>query len=203
MSSIKLKHASGNSMSIAAPATNPASDLELKLPATVGTANQYLKNSSTAGTLEFGSLSTGVVLQVVQTVDNTTADITSTSYVDAGSLSVSITPASSSNKILIMAITNIQAYVNAHELNGGLKLLRGSTDIIEYPYSHVLEAGTSGNGRIFYNFNHSAHFLDSPSTTSATTYKIQGKVYSSSNGMKLSYNQNSSKSVITAMEIAA
>ena len=56
MSSIKLKHASGNSMSIAAPATNPASDLSLKLPATVGTSNQYLKNSSTAGTLEFGSL---------------------------------------------------------------------------------------------------------------------------------------------------
>ena len=41
-------------MSIAAPATNPASDLELKLPATVGTAGQVLKNSGTAGTLEFG-----------------------------------------------------------------------------------------------------------------------------------------------------
>jgi len=42
MSKIKLPHASGNSMSIAAPATNPASDLELKLPATVGTAGQVL-----------------------------------------------------------------------------------------------------------------------------------------------------------------
>ena len=42
-------------MSIAAPATNPASDLELKLPATIGTAGQVLMNSSTAGTLEFGS----------------------------------------------------------------------------------------------------------------------------------------------------
>ena len=56
MSKIKLPHASGNSMSIAAPATNPASDLELKLPATIGSANQLLKNSSTAGTLEFSSL---------------------------------------------------------------------------------------------------------------------------------------------------
>ena len=53
MSSIKLPHASGNSMSIAAPATNPASDLSLKLPATIGTANQAIVNSSTAGTLEF------------------------------------------------------------------------------------------------------------------------------------------------------
>jgi len=45
-------------MSIAAPATNPSGALELKLPATIGSANQYLKNSSTAGTLEFGSLTT-------------------------------------------------------------------------------------------------------------------------------------------------
>jgi len=43
MSKIKLPHASGNSMSIAAPATNPASDLELKLPATIGSADQYMK----------------------------------------------------------------------------------------------------------------------------------------------------------------
>jgi hypothetical protein len=56
MGAIKFPHTSGNSMSIAAPATNPASDLELKLPATVGTAGQVLKNSSTAGTLEFGAV---------------------------------------------------------------------------------------------------------------------------------------------------
>jgi len=55
MSKIKLKHSSGNSMSIEAPANNPASDLSLKLPATVGSAGQVLKNGSTAGTLEFGS----------------------------------------------------------------------------------------------------------------------------------------------------
>jgi hypothetical protein len=55
MSKIKLKHSSGNSISIEAPATNPASDLSIKLPATIGTAGQVLKNSSTAGALEFGS----------------------------------------------------------------------------------------------------------------------------------------------------
>jgi len=42
MSKIKLKHTSGNSMSIGAPATDPGGDLELKLPATIGTAGQYL-----------------------------------------------------------------------------------------------------------------------------------------------------------------
>ena len=61
MSKIKLVHSSGNSMSIEAPATNPASDLAIKLPATIGTAGQVLKNSSTAGTLEFGT-SAGITM---------------------------------------------------------------------------------------------------------------------------------------------
>jgi len=56
MSSLKLKHSGGNSMSIEAPATNPASNLALKLPATIGSANQILKNSGTAGTLGWSAL---------------------------------------------------------------------------------------------------------------------------------------------------
>jgi len=67
MGAIKFPHASGNSMSVAAPATNPASDLELKLPATIGTANQYLKNSSTPGTLEFGADPAMVKLNTFET----------------------------------------------------------------------------------------------------------------------------------------
>ena len=51
-------------MSIAAPATNPASDLELKLPATIGTAGQVLQNSSTPGTLEFGTIATGGITEI-------------------------------------------------------------------------------------------------------------------------------------------
>ena len=146
----------------------------------------------------------GGVIQTVQTVDNTaTTAISTTSYTDAGSLNVSITPTTTSNKILIVATTNIQAFVNSQEVSIGLRLLRGSSEIIEYPYAAVLEAGTSGNGRIFYNMNHTASFLDSPSTTSSTTYKIQLKTYSTSNSMKVQYNQNSSKSTILAMEISA
>ena len=52
MGSIKLPHASGNSMSIAAPETNPASDLTLTLPPTIGTNGQYIKVDGT-GNLSF------------------------------------------------------------------------------------------------------------------------------------------------------
>ena len=143
------------------------------------------------------------VLQAVQTVDTTsTTAISTTSYTDAGSLSVSITPSATSSKILVFATTNVQAFVSSQEVSAGLRLLRGSSEIIEYPYAFVMEAGTSGNSRIFYNTNHSATFLDSPSTTSAVTYKVQLKLYGTSNGMKLVYNQNSSKSTILVMEVS-
>ena len=52
MSKIKLPHASGNSMSIAAPATNPASDLELKLPVDIGAAGKVLSVDG-SGNLKF------------------------------------------------------------------------------------------------------------------------------------------------------
>ena len=146
---------------------------------------------------------TGSFLQVVQTVDSTSPySITSTSYVDAGSLSVNITPASSSNKILIMATTNCQVFRQEDEATAGLRLLRDSTEIIEYPYAFVLEAESSSNSRVFYCLNHPATYLDSPSSTSQLTYKIQLKVYTDSNTNRLTYNQNSGKSIITAMEIA-
>ena len=148
--------------------------------------------------------SAGGIIQVKQTVDSATANqqISGTTYTDAGSLSVSITPTRSDSKILIMATTNIQAFVSAQEVSGGLRLVRGSSEIIEYPYAFVMEAGTSGSSRIFYNTNHSAVYLDSPATTSSTTYKVQLKTYGTSNNMKLIYNQNSSKSTILVMEVS-
>jgi hypothetical protein len=57
MSKVKFTHASGNSMSIAAPASNPASNLELKLPSTVGTSGQVLQTDG-SGNLSWVTLST-------------------------------------------------------------------------------------------------------------------------------------------------
>ena len=144
------------------------------------------------------------VLQAATTVDSSgSQSVTSTSYVDAGSLSVAITPTFTSSKILIMATVNVQCFASHVETNGNARLVRGSTEIIEYPYAFVMEAGKSNSNRVFYNQNHTEVYLDSPSTTSSTTYKVQIKVLSSSNSNRVIYNQNSSTSVITVMEIAA
>lgn len=115
MSKIKLPHASGNSMSIGAPATNPASDLELKLPATIGTAHQPLKNTSTPGTLEYGyrpgeimetfmipcNGSSYTVVSGTYTSENVTAVQTlTTSYVDLTGSSITYTPPSDAKVVI-------------------------------------------------------------------------------------------------------
>jgi len=104
MSKLKFPHASGNSMSIAAPATNPASDLELKLPATIGTAGQVLKNSSTPGTLEFGAA--GKILQVVQATTHSTNNYASVDFQNT-IVTVNITPVNSSSKFLIKSVVHL------------------------------------------------------------------------------------------------
>ena len=93
MSTIKLKHSSGNSMSIAAPATDPGGALELKLPATVGTAGQVLRNSSTPGTLEFGGLGGGITeVDQWRLTANVTSDAVITSGLSRVNLSGSASP---------------------------------------------------------------------------------------------------------------
>ena len=81
MSTLKLKHSGGNSMSIEAPATNPASNLALKLPATIGSANQILKNSGTAGTLEWSTL-------IEDSSGNVGIGTTSLNYPSGGGLTI-------------------------------------------------------------------------------------------------------------------
>ena len=114
MGAIKFPHTSGNSMSIAAPATNPASDLELKLPATVGTANQVLKNSSTAGTLEFGSA--GKILQVKDASYSTSVATQNAAMVDTG-LSCQIDNVASGSRILIIVNQAMRQYRDRNSTN--------------------------------------------------------------------------------------
>ena len=172
------------------------------LPDAIVDADMLAANAVTSGKLASGV--GGKVLQVISVVDDSAqSTINTTSYTDLGSLAVTITPSSSSNKVLIMTQVNVQIYAAHQESNGHSRVVRGSTELIEYPYFAVHEAGKSPSNRTVRNINHFQMYLDSPSTTSATTYKPQLKLTNTSYGQVLYYNQNSSKSVITAMEIAA
>ncbi len=198
---IKLNAASGGgSFSLQAPSSS-SNNRVFTIP---DVADGTIATTTTAGK----------ILQVVQTVKTDTFTSNSGSYTDVTGMSVSITPSSSSNKVLVIACFNCAVSVdNRWSI---YQLLRDSTPIFIGDTSgsrsvgsvaHVQESST-GTGQGVFNLN--IVFLDSPSTTSATTYKIQGKVQSgasfvinrSDNDVNADYGLRTPSS-ITVQEVAA
>ena len=193
MGSLKLPHSGGNSVSIAAPQSNPASDRTLYLP------------SNADGTV-LSNTTPGCILQVVQTVKTDTASHDTNTWTDISGLSLSITPASTSNKILISfhgsgSTSNI----------GFIRLLRDSTEIgsggsAGSRVSCACMFHRSGDSNLLESFGNS--YLDSPSSTSALTYKLQWRDESGTIYLNRSVNDTNSiagsrtSSVITATEVA-
>jgi hypothetical protein len=164
-----------------------------------------------SGVLSFAAVgaSAGQVIQVVQTVVTTAFSTSSGSLVDITGLTASITPSSASNKVLI--ITHV--YTGNGENSGypRFSLFRGATQI-----NLGASAGSATRESMTLGVNVgggqmatvSSCFLDSPSTTSSTTYKWQTSVFESrtqyfnvpsSTGDS---NAHTAGSTITLMEIA-
>ena len=122
-------------------------------------------------------LSAGKVLQVVQTVKSDTFSTTSTTYVDVTGLSATITPSSTSNKI-VASVTIIPTNSSTAFF---FKLFRDAVEIgsgdaasgKEPCFTSGVSGGSSNGGGYYGLQQRSIEYLDSPSTTSATTYKIQ------------------------------
>lgn len=109
----------------------------------------------------------GKVLQVVSATDSTVRGTSSTSYVTASNtLSASITPSSASNKILILANTNLRGNVGVNNMFS--TVYRGATNLAS---SGQFCSDYGGYGSYL-----STSYLDSPSTTSSTTYQVYIKV---------------------------
>tara|TARA_R100000781_G_C3993777_1_gene97889 strand:+ start:28 stop:549 length:522 start_codon:yes stop_codon:yes gene_type:complete len=114
----------------------------------------------------------GKIGQVIQTVKTDTTTYASASFADISGMSVAITPAATSSKILVMS----DIYPSG---TGGygihIKLLRDSTDIYIGDAASSRSRATKGavHYRAASNFQMAFHYLDSPSTTSEVTYKLQ------------------------------
>jgi len=106
------------------------------------------------------------ILQVVTATTATLASSTSATYADTG-LSATITPSSTSSKILVVALPNGCGKVG--NVYSGWRLVRGSTEISVIAPT----AGNTASTLTFIGFNVQAIYLDSPATISATTYKLQ------------------------------
>ena len=137
------------------------------------------------------------VLQVVYGSTSTGVTESTGAFIDTG-LTATITPQSTSNKILVIVNQNgcLKAVGNANNaLN--LKLLRGATNIANFLTSGGYTATSSDN--IF--GSSSVTVLDSPSTTAATTYKTQ--MQNQQAGPNVQTQFNSALSTITLLEISA
>jgi hypothetical protein len=151
----------------------------------------------------------GKVLQVVQTRDNTTTTIGGTTANLAGGLT--ITPSSASSKILLTATINVGQESSSPNWVGYFR--RGTSDLGYFTDSNrmggLVAAQTHvGSASTEHAESHSFSYLDSPSTTSATTYYVRLSVTDGTLRInRVSSGSDSSWAVrgyttITAMEIA-
>jgi hypothetical protein len=170
----------------------------LQEPAVAGTTVLTLP-AVTGNVLTDTSPKAGNVIQVVSATYSTAVSIASSSYTDTG-LQASITPTSSSSKILILVNQAGGLRLNStSEQSGYANLVRGATQITEIIQIQRMGATASQYAPYF----NGIVFLDSPATTSSTTYKTQAKVAVTADTGVLYFQVNSLDSTITLMEIAA
>jgi hypothetical protein len=164
------------------------------------TGNLLITQANQIGT---AALPAGTVLQVVQGNSSVSTTTTSASFVDTG-LSATITPTSATSKILVIVSHPATGVQNATSAGNRvyLRLLRDSTAI--QGMSNLI-AYNNDNQRATETVT--TAYLDSPSTTSAITYKTQFKNDGGSETVIVNWNASdqtpNSESTITLMEIAA
>ena len=183
------------------------------------TATNVSIGSSVTATSFFGSgaglsgVSAGKILQVVSTTKTDTFSSNSDSFTDLTGLSVTITPTSTSSKILFSATL---CYGMSADGYGSARLVRDSTPIGVAPVAgnrtvcgFPMQMNLNANNKLY---TLTYQYLDSPNTTSATTYKLQGRTYSGDSRTftinKTQLDSNSSyhhrgESRVIAMEVAA
>lgn len=141
----------------------------------------------------------GKIGQIVTATTSTEVSNTSTSYADVG-LSASITPTSTSSKVFVIVSASLAGTTGSgsNNLLSLIQLVRGSTSIAEYLGTR-LDNVTNFQGGSACSYTD----LDSPSTTSATTYKVQQKLLTSGDGRTSFFCFNNRISTITLMEVLA
>ena len=141
---------------------------------TIALQNQ-LSGMTTASLPALGSaqMPTGSVLQVVGTGTFSRTEMSSGSW-NATNNSASITPSSSSNKVLVTCTNHVRVLGTTEQLRGGLRIKRGST--VVWNSDGTRETVQVRNASNEHDTMVSICFLDSPSTTSSTTYTLEANL---------------------------
>lgn len=185
---------------IAATAADTVSRLAVGANNTILTAD-----SSTATGLKWATpAGGGKVLQVVSATTTTSTTIASLTLTDT-TLTATITPTLATSKIMVFITQNVYISRSSSEQGAGMVLLRDATSIFDMNQGGIGASFFSGTGVTALETRHmvSVSYLDSPATTSATTYKTQGRIELTTNAGGSVYQNGSRPSTITLMEIGA
>ena len=193
--SIVLVGSTSGSITLQEPAV--AGTTVLTLPAVTGTV------------LTTTSPKAGNVIQVVQATTTTQITINTNTYTDTN-LTASITPTSATSKVLVLIMQPYRSYnqTSTSPASCGIQLVRNSTAILipisdatgPYQFSFNSSGATSPSLRGVWNCS----YIDSPATTSSTTYKTQARRYDSNSATQFQEaDVVNNTSVIILMEIAA
>jgi hypothetical protein len=178
-----------------------------------GTSGQVLTSQGSSAAPQWATPAGGKILQVVQTVKTDTTSTNNTSYEDITGMSVSITPSSTSSKVLVMVslIVGVDYQFFAQLMRNSTAILLGDSAGSRIRSTFGLYGGGPSIGP-FYNgaTPFPITYLDSPSTTSATTYKVQWKISTTGYPAYLNrskndgdgYNFARAASTIIAMEVS-
>ena len=151
-----------------------------------------------SGAITSAALPTGSVLQVVSNSTTSQTATTSSTYANLSGLDTSITPTSTSSKILIFLSVPLSGDtdVDGHDVEGQFKLIKtsgGDSDVFESAASMVSRAG---QGRFW---SWSPNIIDSPATTSAVSYRFFYKRTGGNRSLLINYAQTAT---MVLMEIA-
>tara|TARA_R100001440_G_scaffold25064_1_gene40614 strand:+ start:2286 stop:2768 length:483 start_codon:yes stop_codon:yes gene_type:complete len=151
-----------------------------------------IQGKTSAGTV---AMPAGHVIQVIENSTTTQVNSTSTTYADTG-LTATITPQFTSSKIAIFISQNVhKSYQHTDQIQ--LNILRGSTQLVQWATELLHDDGALNH----FNIYGSQSFIDSPSTTSPTTYKTQFRRRLSTSA-QVSVQYASGRSSIMLMEIS-
>ena len=153
-----------------------------------------------AGALPSTVIGAGAVLQVIQYRFTSTFSTSSTSFVDVTAFEATITPTSSSNKVLVQV--SVEGFHSA-TIQDEFRILRNGSDPASISGGRLwFSTGYYGSGT---TANGGTIFLDSPSSSSALTYKLQMRSRHGNTGY-IGYDWNSDSPsgchTLTLMEIA-
>ena len=197
---------SSTGIAMAAGKTLPAAALTGTLSALDASSLTNIPAANLTGSLPAGM--GGKILQVQSTIKTDDWSGTTGSWQDITGYSVSITPSSTSSKILVTAVVN-----GSNADMSSFRLVRNSTYIAQ----NTTATGSRQNGTIGSlapardgnkTYNASITYLDSPNTTSATTYKLQTFCHNGAHYINRTNNDPDTNynvrmvSTITLMEVA-